>query len=275
MKIPDALQIVSETHTGMVRLHNEDSVNFDTALGLAVLADGMGGHNAGEIASSIAVSVVCVEIRHHLGSIRPEKKDVVSGEDFGVKLLREKVQKANASIFHAAANQPQYSGMGTTIVAALFYANRVAVAHVGDSRMYRLRGKIFEKMTRDHSWVQEQIDNGLISPEDAYNSPNKNLITRAMGIKAEVEPELQVFDVQVGDIYLLCTDGLNNMVEDKEIGAMLQSLKADLPLASKQLIQLANNNGGRDNVSVILVKVNGKFSRPFGWLANLFTWSKN
>jgi protein phosphatase len=165
--------------------------------------------------------------------------------------------------------------MGTTIVSGLFYDDRVAVAHVGDSRMYRLRGEIFECVTRDHSLLQEQIDSGMISKEDARTSKNKNLVTRAVGIDAVVEAEVHVYDVQVGDIYLFCSDGLNDMVEDEEIGSALQMLKANLPLAATELIQLANDNGGRDNVSVILVKVNGKFSAPHGWVQKLLSWFKN
>lgn len=259
----------------MVRSHNEDSVSFDAPSGLVVLADGMGGYNAGEVASGIAVSVVATEIKHHLGNVNPEDKDAFSGEDAAVVLLRDNVQKANASIFHAAQSQPQYAGMGTTIVAAVFYDDRVAVAHVGDSRMYRLRGEVFECITRDHSLLQEQIDSGMISKEDARTSKNKNLVTRAVGIDAEVEAEVHVHDVRVGDIYVLCSDGLNDMVEDEEIGATLQILKANLPLAANELIQLANDNGGRDNVSVILVKVNGKFSAPHGWVQKLLSWFKN
>lgn len=275
MNIQDALEIVSQTNPGMIRSHNEDSVAFDAPSGLVVLADGMGGYNAGEVASGIAVSVVATEIKHSLQSVQPEEPDAFSGEDAAVVLLRDNVQKANASIFHAAQSQPQYSGMGTTIVAALFYDDRVAVAHVGDSRMYRLRGEAFETITRDHSLLQEQIDSGMISKEDARTSKNKNLVTRAVGIDAEVEAEVHVHDVRVGDIYLLCSDGLNDMVVDEEIGATLQILKANLPLAANELIQLANDNGGRDNVSVILVKVNGKFSAPHGWVAKLLSWFKN
>ena len=259
----------------MVRAHNEDSVAFDSACGLVVLADGMGGYNAGEVASGIAVSVLSTEIKHLLQSIPPEEKDAFSGEDSGVVLLRDNVQKANASIFHAAESQPQYSGMGTTIVAGLFYDDHVAVAHVGDSRMYRLRGETFETITRDHSLLQEQIDSGMISKEDARTSKNRNLVTRAVGIDAEVEAEVHVHDVQVGDIYLLCSDGLNDMVVDEEISATLKILKANLPLAATELIQLANDNGGRDNVSVILVKVNGKFAAPHSWVAKLLSWFKN
>lgn len=275
VNIQDALEIASKSDPGMVRSHNEDSVAFDAAAGLVVLADGMGGYNAGEVASGIAVSVLSTEIKHLLQTTQPEEPDPFSGEDTGVVLLRDNVQKANSSIFYAAESQPQYSGMGTTIVAGLFYDDRVAVAHVGDSRMYRLRGEAFETITKDHSLLQEQIDSGMISKEDARTSKNKNLVTRAVGIDAEVEPEVHVHEVRVGDIYLFCSDGLNDMVEDEEIGATLQMLKANLPLAANQLVQLANDNGGRDNVSVILVKINGKFSAPHGWMAKLLSWFKN
>ena len=274
MNIQESLEIVSQTNSGRVRTHNEDSVTYDASCGLVVLADGMGGYNAGEVASGIAVSVLSTEIKHSLESMRPEDKND-SGEEIGVMLLRENVQKANASIYSAAYSQPQYAGMGTTVVAGLFYDNRVAVAHVGDSRMYRMRGETFETITRDHSLLQEQIDGGMISKEDARLSKNKNLVTRAVGIDAEVAAEVHVHEVQVGDIYLLCSDGLNDMVEDDDIGATLQMLRANLLLAATQLIEMANDNGGRDNVSVILVKVNGDFAAPHGWLAKLLSWFKN
>jgi serine/threonine protein phosphatase PrpC len=272
--IQDALEIVGQTHPGMVRSHNEDSISFDPELGLVVLADGMGGYNAGEVASGIAVSVLASEVRHQLENASPEDQNE-GGEELGVQLLRDNVKKANLSIFHAAQSQPQYAGMGTTIVTALFYDNRVAVAHVGDSRMYRLRGEELESITRDHSLLQEQIDSGLISKADARLSKNKNLVTRAVGIDSEVEPELHVHEVQVGDVYALCSDGLNDMVEDDDISATLQMLKNNLSLAATQLIQLANDNGGRDNVSVILVKVKGRFAVPHGWWAKLRSWFGN
>ena len=182
MDIKEALEMFSMTHPGMVRAHNEDSVVCDASCGLVVLADGMGGYNAGEVASGIAVSVVSSEIKHFLEDARPEDKDAENGEEVAVKLLRENVQKANSSIYHAAQSQPQYAGMGTTIVSGLFYDNRVAVAHIGDSRMYRLRGETFEAITRDHSLLQEQIDGGMISQQDARRSRNRNLVTRAVGI---------------------------------------------------------------------------------------------
>lgn len=272
MKIEDALEIVNQTNPGMVRSHNEDSVAQELACGLVVLADGMGGYNAGEVASGIAVSVVATEICQHLQNASPTDRDEASGEELGVVLLRDNIQRANASIFHAAQSQPQYAGMGTTIVSGLFYDNRVVVGHVGDSRMYRLRGEVLETITRDHSLLQEQIDSGMISLEDARLSKNKNLVTRAVGIDAEVVPEIHVHDVLVGDIYLLCSDGLNDMVEDEDIQATLYAMQSNLPLAAEQLIQMANDNGGRDNVSVILVKVNGEFAAPRGWLTKLLNW---
>lgn len=272
MKIAEALEVISETHPGMVRSHNEDSVACEPACGLVVLADGMGGYNAGEVASGIAVSVVATEISHSLLNASPVERGENDSEDLGVSLLRGNIQKANASIFHAAQSQPQYAGMGTTIVAGLFYDNRVAVGHVGDSRMYRLRGEVLETITRDHSLLQEQIDSGMISIEDARLSKNKNLVTRAVGIDDVVDSEIHVHDVLIGDIYLLCSDGLNDMVEDDDIQATLYALQNNLPLAASQLIQMANDNGGRDNVSVILVKVKGKFTLPRGWLAKLLGW---
>jgi protein phosphatase len=275
VNVNEALEIVSQTNPGMVRSHNEDSVTFDVARGLVVLADGMGGYNAGEVASGIAVSVLASEVRHRLEQIGPEQKDEESGDEVGVAVLRDNVKKANLSIFNAAQSQPQYAGMGTTIVTGLFYDDRVAVAHVGDSRMYRLRGEVFETVTRDHSLLQEQIDSGIISKELAKLSKNKNLVTRAVGIEADVVPEVHLYDVEVGDIYLFCSDGLNDMVEDEDIGATLQMLQGNLPLAATQLIEQANDNGGRDNVSVILVKVKDSYAVPRGWWAKLKSWFKN
>jgi serine/threonine protein phosphatase PrpC len=272
MKIAEALEVFSQTHPGMVRSHNEDSVACEPACGLVVLADGMGGYNAGEVASGIAVSVVVTEVSHSLQNASPVERGERDGEDLGVSLLRGNIQKANASIFHAAQSQPQYAGMGTTIVSGLFYDDRVAVGHVGDSRMYRLRGEVLELITRDHSLLQEQIDCGMISIEDARLSKNKNLVTRAVGIDTELEPEIHVHDVMVGDLYLLCSDGLNDMVEDEDIQSTVYALQNNLPLAAEQLIQMANDNGGRDNVSVILVKIKGKFAAPRGWLAKMLAW---
>lgn len=274
MKVQDALEMICQTHPGMVRSHNEDSVVCESVCGLVVLADGMGGYNAGEVASGIAVSVVATEVSHGLQNASPTRHDEETGDEHGVLLLRDNIQRANASIYYAAQSQPQYAGMGTTIVTGLFYDNRVAVAHVGDSRLYRLRGETLEAITRDHSLLQEQIDSGMISVEDARLSKNKNLVTRAVGIDAKVTTEIHIHEVQVGDVYLFCSDGLNDMVEDEDIQSTLYAMQGNLPLAAEQLIQMANDNGGRDNVSVILVKVKGRFSAPGSWLAKLLDWFK-
>ncbi len=274
MGVLTALEIVSQTHSGMMRSHNEDSVGFESAYGLVVLADGMGGYNAGEVASGIAVSVVTAEISQRLQNANAIDCDEVSGEELAVLLLRDSIQKANLSIFHAAHSKPQYAGMGTTIVSGVFYDNRVAVAHVGDSRLYRLRGETLEIVTRDHSLLQEQIDAGVISVADARSSQNKNLVTRAVGIDAKVTAETHVYDVLVGDIYLFCSDGLNDMLEDDDIQSVLYAMQGNLPLAAEQLVQMANDNGGRDNISVILVKVKADFATPRSWLAKLLGYFK-
>lgn len=274
MKVEDALEMACQTHPGIVRSHNEDSVACEAVIGLVVLADGMGGYNAGEVASGITVSVLTSEVSQGLQQSNPAHLDQESGDEYGVLLLRENILRANATIFNAAQSQSQYAGMGTTVVAGLFYDNRVAVAHVGDSRLYRLRGETLEAITRDHSLLREQIDSGMLSVEEARSSKNKNLVTRAVGIDANVDSEIYIHDVAVGDVYLFCSDGLNDMVEDEDIQSVLYAMQGNLPLAVEQLIQMANDNGGRDNVSVILVKVKGSYAAPRKWLTEMLNWLK-
>ena len=274
MNLSQALEVASCTDPGIVRSHNEDSIAADATKGLVVLADGMGGYNAGEVASGMATTVITTELQHLLEETPPYRLEPASGRPWAEKLLKDQIAKANTSIFQAAQSQPQYSGMGTTLVAGLFYDNKVMLAHIGDSRAYRLRGETFEQVTRDHSLLQEQIDSGMITPEQAKFSQNKNLVTRALGIDPTVEPELNCFEAQTGDVYLLCSDGLNDMVSDEDIGMTLQTLSANLRLAAQQLVQMANDNGGRDNVSVILVRVVRDYAAPKGWLSRLFGWLK-
>jgi serine/threonine protein phosphatase PrpC len=265
------LEIATATDPGMVRSHNEDSITANAEIGLAVLADGMGGYNAGEVASGIAVAMLTTEMKQALETREPHEIDG-GGEPLAVKLVRENSAKANAAIFQTAKSQPQYAGMGTTLVAVLFFDNRMTVGHVGDSRLYRLRQDKFEQITRDHSLLQEQIDSGMITKEQARYSQNKNLVTRAVGIDPEVETEVHTYDVAPGDIYLLCSDGLSDMVMDGDIHSTLDTLQSNLPLAAKQLVQLANDSGGRDNISVILVRVLEDFAVPTGWFAKFKAW---
>lgn len=239
------------THPGRVRSHNEDRIAADPQAGLAVLADGMGGHNAGEVASEMAVRLTASAIGRALAEMRPDDR----GRERIERLIVAEVKRTNATIYQAARRNPRYSGMGTTLVIALWYDDRVTVGHVGDSRLYRLRGEALEQMTRDHSVVQEQIDRGVIAREEARYSPDRNLVTRALGVDFEVEPEVHTYPVQPRDLYLLCSDGLPEMLEDEEIRLTLVSLKGDLALAADRLVEQANDHGGRDNVSVILVRV--------------------
>jgi len=271
MNISQAIEIVRQTNPGMVRTHNEDSITHDADIGLVVLADGMGGYNAGEVASGMAVAMVAAEMKQALSSVQPYDLDA-SSEPIAASLLLDNARKANAAIFQASQSQPQCAGMGTTLVAALFYDNRISVVHVGDSRMYRLRGGKYEQVTKDHSLLQEQIDSGLISKEDAKLSRNKNLVTRAVGIDPDVEPEVHTYEALTGDIYLLCSDGLSDMVGDESVGQTLIMLEANLQLAADQLVQMANDNGGRDNISVILVKIKHEFPAQRSWLSRFMEW---
>ena len=262
MDLAQVLEIASCTDPGMVRAHNEDSIATDAAHGLVVLADGMGGYNAGEVASGMATSVILSEMRQVLESTQPNQIDPRTNQTIAARLLREQVLRANSSIYQAAQNQPQYAGMGTTLVASLFYDNRVLVAHLGDSRLYLLRDGGLRQVTRDHSLLQEQIDSGLLTLEQAKNAQHKNLVTKALGIDPSVEPEIHEYPTRPGDIYLLCSDGLTDMVDTDVVHGVVDEQRATLDVAASQLIELANQNGGRDNISVILARV------PAGFLPN-------
>ena len=268
LNLSSALEVATATHPGMVRSHNEDSIAADSEIGLAVLADGMGGYNAGEVASGIAVELIRTEVKKALVDRKPQDMNGTSVET----LLAEHAERANAAIYQAAQSQPQYSGMGTTLVVAMWHDNKMSVGHIGDSRLYRLRGGTFEQVTRDHSLLQEQIDSGMITREQARHSQNKNLVTRAVGIDPTVEAEVHTYGVEQGDIYLLCSDGLSDMVSDEDIQLTLTSLHANLPLAAQQLVQQANDNGGRDNVSVILVRVARYYPAHTSWFEKLKSW---
>ena len=274
MDLALVLEFASCTDPGMVRSHNEDSIAADAANGLVVLADGMGGYNAGEVASGMATTVIITEMQQILANATPYQIDPRTNQEIAKRLVREQVLKANTSIYQAAQSQPQYAGMGTTLVVALFYDNRVLVAHLGDSRLYLQRQGRFRQLTRDHSLLQEQIDSGLITPEQAKHAQHKNLVTRALGIDPSVEPEIHEYPAKPGDLYLLCSDGLCDMVGDDDIAMTLQALGGNLNMAAQHLVQTANDNGGRDNVSVILVRVLREYPGARGVMAKVFAWLK-
>ena len=248
------------TDTGRVRDHNEDAVGSNPDIGLMVLADGMGGYNAGEVASGIAVQIVSEMAI--AGASREEREDIDphSGLMRQSIVLRDAVYRANKIIFQTAQSQTHCEGMGTTIVACMFYDNKVSIAHVGDSRAYRLRGDSLEQLTLDHSLLQELVDRGFYSHDEAQRSTNRNYVTRALGVEPTVEVEVHEHDVLPDDIYLLCSDGLPDMVEDEDIHLTISTFNASLDVVGQQLIEMANDHGGRDNVSVMLAQVLAPFA---------------
>jgi protein phosphatase len=254
------------SHKGMVRTHNEDAVFVDAVAGIAVLADGMGGYNAGEVASGIAVDTVSNGMLPELRSDRElSKVDIASGLTHAALLLQQKIAVANKGIYEAAQARPECAGMGTTLVSLVFCGNRVSIGHIGDSRCYRLRGDKFEQLTRDHSLLQEQIDGGQLTPEQARFSLNKNLVTRALGIEAIVPADIVEYRAEADDIYLLNSDGLTDMVEPAVVQSIIVKSRDNLAAAAKDLVDTANQNGGRDNISVVLVRVPKAFLPSPAW----------
>ncbi|MFT7222406.1 MAG: serine/threonine protein phosphatase PrpC [Candidatus Azotimanducaceae bacterium] len=271
------LDIVGRTDEGRVRDHNEDFISDNPTLGIAVLADGMGGLNAGEVASSMAVHLLMEElISYRLGDsdLPVELEEEENELPIEARVVRKSVEKANDAIFHASSTQAQYKGMGTTIVATLFYDNKVSVAHIGDSRVYRYRSSRLEQVTKDHSFVQELIDKGLFTKEEARNSDKKNVVTRALGVAPFVEVECHEYETEVGDIYLLCSDGLHDMVADSDIERAFIELSGNLKQLATYLVELANANGGKDNVSVILANIAKSYPSETegGFLKRIANW---
>lgn len=243
-----AYQFCAHTDPGRVRANNEDAVSIDPQAQIAVLADGMGGYNAGEVASGMATTFIQTEMARWLAQ---------AGQHLKAQDLRRAIEicvdNANQAILGAAEANPQYMGMGTTLVVGVFQGNRLMLGHIGDSRCYRLRAGLLEQITRDHSWLQEQIDAGLITAQQAALSSSRNLVTRALGVEEDVLVEINEFRVEPQDLYLMCSDGLSEMLQHTEL---TERVSANLPLEdkAKQLIDAANANGGRDNISVVLVQ---------------------
>jgi protein phosphatase len=244
---------------GRTRNNNEDSVAVDEEPGVTVLADGMGGYNAGEVASGMATTFIKTELGRWL------TQAAVSASDGDVRRAMDIcVDNANRAIFNAANSNPQYAGMGTTLVLGVFRENRLLLGHVGDSRGYRFRGGRLQQLTHDHSLLQEQIDAGLLTPEQAVFSANKNLVTRAVGVEDTVLLETHTHDVLPGDLYLLCSDGLSDMLDDDTIAQLLSSHEP-LDDVAGALVDAANDAGGKDNISVVLIRVRGGSAGPRAW----------
>ncbi len=263
------LLIDGRTDLGIVRANNEDSLYLDSGMGLFVVADGMGGHASGEVASKIAVDV----IRDYVNGFKEGRSIQVGAyqEEFSEATNRvgSAVRLANKAVYEAAEVNSAWRGMGTTVAAAMLNGNRLSIAHVGDSRVYLVRAGNIEQLTDDHSVVYEQIKRDLLTKEAARKSELKNLLTRALGTAPDVDVDLDELTLADGDILLLCTDGLNSMVSDDDILSVL--LSTDNPsYACERLIGMANENGGKDNVTVITGYIRKK-SR-FSFLLNIKEW---
>jgi protein phosphatase len=250
------LEFFCALDTGRARSNNEDAVRVDERLALAVLADGMGGYNAGEVASAMAVDSICDDMARWLADTR-----VPRGEDEIRQALMASARHANRVVFEASQSRAEYAGMGTTLVTALFNEDRVWIGHIGDSRAYRWRGGQLEQLSKDHSLLQEQIDAGLLTPEEAAYSMNRNLVTRAVGVEPEVELEVVGHDLRDGDVVMLCSDGLSDMLPDATIAQVMRAGDT-LAMTGRALIEAANAAGGRDNISVVLVRAKGGSAQP-------------
>ena len=269
MHLKGKLRCVGMTDTGRVREHNEDTFGTDADIGLVVLADGMGGYKAGEVASGITVRTVMGLLKEAI-----ERQDLtIQDQELGMSrpgiLLRDSIQRANKIIYQTARTQTHCEGMGTTVVAGLFFDDKLTIAHVGDSRLYRMRGSKFEQITQDHSLLQELIARGFYTPEEAARAASKNYVTRALGVEPSVEVEITEVPVEKDDLFLLCSDGLSDMVEDEDIQLTISTFGANLETLAKQLVLLSNENGGRDNVSIVLAKVLEPFPAQRGMIGRL------
>jgi protein phosphatase len=238
------ISCAGDTHVGVVRTGNEDNFLLDYQSGVFIVADGMGGHAAGEVASEMAVQIIARE----LGSLRG-LPDVVAGDR-----MREAIRRANHAIFERTLAEHDKRGMGTTTTVMVLFSERYLIGQVGDSRGYLLRDGTFQQITKDHSYVQEQVDAGLLTPEQARTHPYSNVITRCVGANEDVVPDIYFGTLQKGDVILLASDGLTGMLEDEHLAKIMQS-GGDPAVWVGKMIQDANRRGGLDNITAIIVRV--------------------
>lgn len=245
--------IAGMTDIGLRRRNNEDAIAWDANLGLALVADGIGGNNGGEVASSTVVRSIKSDLQTALradrGRARPR-----TGDDQAA-LVQELVRRANQRILSMAARDPKLHGMGATLVIALLTEDRIVIANVGDSRVYRMRGGVLEQLTRDHLLVGDMIERGCLSAEQAQNSHFRNVLSRSLGMDGKLEVDLALHPVESGDLYLLCSDGLTCAVSNDELAAHLRGSDAGLRELLQGAVALANRRGGRDNVSAVLMSI--------------------
>jgi protein phosphatase len=244
------LKIAGYTDTGLRREYNQDHIGFDQELGIAVLADGMGGHKAGEVAAHMAVKFVLEKLRKF---VLQENSVSITGSQL-LEFVSNTISSSNAEIYSAQEAEEAYKGMGTTIVATVVVGSQIYVGHVGDSRLYLYRSRTLQRLTKDHSLVQDLIDRGFYTEREARSANVGHVVTRALGTRPEVEVDANEEQLQAYDLLLLCSDGLTDMVSDWQIAEIIDENIADLEVAAKKLIALANHYGGKDNISVILMQ---------------------
>lgn len=232
---------------GKAREINQDYYSIpkpEDNLQLFILADGMGGYNGGEVASSLATTSAKSYIKNNFDKIEKSKEAIL-------EMIKNAIEYANMVVFEKSKQEPNLEGMGTTLDICFIYNNKVYIGHVGDSRVYRIRGGIIRKLTKDHSYVQQLVEDGKITREEAEHHPKKNMLLKALGCTAYVEPDLRARNMENGDILLMCSDGLTNMVEEKEI---YRVIKENPEIAAKVLVNLANEAGGYDNITAVIIK---------------------
>lgn len=272
MSIKDKVATALLSDMGKVRTNNEDSVGQDADLGLLLLADGMGGYNAGEIASGIAITTITDLVKREWKGIKHGDVDPTTGYSQEALLLKKAVGAAHNAIHQVAKSQPQCAGMGTTVVAVVLHDDIMSIAYVGDSRLYRLRNGSLEQVTRDHSLLEELVARGHYTREEAKKLVRKNIVTRALGVEEAVSIDLIEDPIEVGDILLICSDGLSDMLTDDAICLTLSQNADNLPQAAQALVDAANERGGKDNVSVVLARVDGSLARGRRWYERLMEW---
>jgi len=248
------IKSAGKTDVGRKRSHNEDNYALFDELGLYIAADGMGGHAAGEVASLIAVERLreFIDATSNTDDITwPFERDPAL--ERAANRLVVAIKIANKAVRDSALENAEREGMGTTVAAALVEGNRIHIAHVGDSRVYRLDASGLVRLTHDHSLVEEQLRAGIIDEEAAKTHPMRNIITRALGVRDEVQVDVSSHELSTGDAYLLCTDGLTGMVEDVVISNVLAGMKDEPAAAVDELVRLANENGGTDNITAVVI----------------------
>jgi protein phosphatase len=249
------VRFAGDTDVGMKRQHNEDRLHLPSEERLTIVADGMGGHASGEVASELAVTTLVEyfeETRDDYQITWPYKLE--HGDKQDKNRLVTSIKLANLRIFEAAQREAQYRGMGTTIVAALFLDDGLIIGHVGDSRAYRIRGDRIEQITDDHSLLNDYVKMKKLTPEEIENFPHKNVIVRALGMRETVMVDLHDERPRIGDIYILCSDGLSGMIDDPALHDIVTG-EHDLDRAVDRLVEAANGAGGNDNISVVLARI--------------------